>query len=157
MMVFVPGAVVEGVEAKVPPPNVFFQGPKGIGVPLRTRAEGGHLDEFHPAKIDVNQAKAPADDPAAGEDPLELPGGGVGGDIVILRFTAQQKVAHSSAYDVGFKVQLAEAPGDHIGVGVDFLFTNTMIVFGVDFRLNSGLSGFVSSVTKEQWLNILPI
>ena len=45
----------------------------------------------------VREAKAPADQPAAAEGPLDLLGPRIGGDIEILRREAEQKIAHAAA------------------------------------------------------------
>ena len=74
----------------------------GIGqrlVPLRggaRGAEGGHLDDLA-AEEDVRQAEAPAHEPAVAEQPLHLLRQRVGRDVEVLRFQAEQQIAHAAA------------------------------------------------------------
>ncbi len=63
-------------------------------------AEGGHLEQVL-AEHHVHDLEAPADDEGAPEQFFHLFGRGIGGDVEVLGFDAQQQVAHGAADDEG--------------------------------------------------------
>ena len=111
------GVEIEGVAGKVAPPRVFGQ--RAVGVVLHNptllvlhclaaAAEGGDFDGFGPHH-DVDDAEAAADDAAAAEDGADFFGRGVGGDVEVFRFRADQEVAHCAADHIGFIAGLLQA------------------------------------------------
>ena len=64
----------------------------------------------------MHQLKASADDARAPEQPLNLFGRGVGGDVEILRFDPEQQVAHGATDQEGEKAGLLQGACDADGV-----------------------------------------
>ena len=89
---------------------------KIFGPPLldsrRVLPERRDLDDLPVGKVNVGDAKSPADDEATTEYLLEPGRLGIGGDIVVLRFLAQVQVAHGTAHKVGREAQLVQTLKD---------------------------------------------
>ena len=64
--------------------------------------EGCYLDNL-PASPYMNDLKAAADNTRTAKALFDLLGRGVGGDIKVLRFFAQQEVANGAAHDVSLE------------------------------------------------------
>jgi len=81
-------------------------------------AEGGDLDDFL-AKLNVSQPEAAADQPAVAEQLVNLFRAGVGGDVEVLRFAAEQQIPHPAADQTGAIAGLAQPVQDFNRVGAD--------------------------------------
>ncbi|EKY03479.1 hypothetical protein HMPREF9120_02682 [Neisseria sp. oral taxon 020 str. F0370] len=134
---------VEGVAGEITPAGVFGQ--RAVGVVLHdaavfvlhraaAAAEGGDFDGFR-ADLDVDDAEAAADDAAAAEEGAHFFGRGVGGDVEVFRFGADQQVAHRAADDIGFVACLLQAGNGFFGGQADV--ARAQAVFG----MGNGLFG----------------
>ena len=95
----------------------------------RGAAEGGHFQQLL-AEHHVHDLEAPADDEGAPEQALDLFRRGVGGDVEVLGFDAQQQVAHRAADQEGLEAGFLQGLGDAHRVGrhqlrVDAMFLRT--------------------------------
>jgi hypothetical protein len=78
----------------------------------------GDLDDLQ-AKLDVRQPEPPADDPAVPEQSLDLRWVRVRPDVKVLRFSAEQQVAHAAADEIRDVIRFMEAIEDAERVRVD--------------------------------------
>ncbi|MNZ76800.1 hypothetical protein D3C78_953180 [compost metagenome] len=96
-------------------------------------AEGGDFDDLAP-EVHVHQLEAAADHPGVAEFRAHLFRGGAGGDVEVLRRDAQQRVAYTTANDVGLVAGLLQAL-DHVHrIPAELLATQRVLVIAYDFR-----------------------
>ena len=102
----------------------------GLAIPFvvaAVGAEGGDLDDLAP--IDhVRQPEPAADQAAVAEQRLDLLRRGVGGDVEVLGFAADQQVAHRAAHQVGAEPGFAQAIQHPQCVGTHLLAGHTVDV-----------------------------
>ena len=99
----VTNVIIQSVDGKIPPPDIFFQSPENI-VPQQPAVfmhhlligflgfrttKGCYFDNF-PAKKHMRQPETPTDDATVAENLFDLLGAGVGRYIEILGFPTQQ-------------------------------------------------------------------
>ncbi|MNT18908.1 hypothetical protein D3C72_1541360 [compost metagenome] len=118
--------VVHGVDGEVAAQRVFVLQAEGVvaqdaamfilgrGVGAGA-AECRHFQQIL-AKHHVHDLEALADDEGAAEQTLDLFRRGVGGDVEVFRFDAQQQVAHRAADDKGLEARFLQAAGDADGI-----------------------------------------
>nr|GEU28121.1 hypothetical protein [Tanacetum cinerariifolium] len=146
--------VVHGVDGEVAPHRVFRLRAEGVvaqdaamfvlgRVVGRGAAEGGHFQQVL-AEHHVHDLEALADDEGAAEQLAHLFGRGVGGDVEVLRFHAQQQVAHGAAHHERFEARFLQGAGDAhrvIGqqLGVDAVRFNQLPAIGGGMRFQGGV------------------
>jgi len=111
---------------------VFF-----LGFLLAIGAEGGDLDGLAAAHH-VDDLEAPADDARTAEQATHLLGGGVGGDVEILGYPAQQQVAYRAADEVAPVAGLSQGFAGLQRAVVDLVTADAMFALGQDLRARGG-------------------
>lgn len=84
----------------------------------------------------MRQAEAPADDPRVAEEPADLVGPGVGGDVEVLRPAPEHEVAHAAPDEQGAKARLVQAVEDLERVAIDEAAGDRMLRSWKDSRLD---------------------
>ena len=81
-------------------------------------AKCGNLDDLI-GKMEVGQPETPPDQAAIAEEPLDLPGSGIGNHVEVFRFTPQEEVADTAADQVGDKTVVLETIQYPEGIGAE--------------------------------------
>jgi ATP-dependent Clp protease adapter protein ClpS len=113
--------VVHRIDGEVAPHRVLVLRPEAVvaqdaavfilrRVHFAGAAEGGHLEQVL-AEHHVHDLEALADDEGAPEQPLDLFGRSVGGDVEVFRLDAEQQVAHRAADDEGLETGILQRRG----------------------------------------------
>gem|GEM_PF-5173865 len=97
-------------------------------------AEGRHFQQLL-AEHHVHDLEAAADDEGAAEQFFHLLRRGVGGDVEILRFHAQQQVAHGAADDEGLEAGFLQGLGQADRVRRQQLRVDAVLLEAEDHRL----------------------
>jgi hypothetical protein len=149
---FLQGAVVKGVNRKIPPPDILLKfAVNGIGILLGGAVlgpEGGNLDDLF-SKKNVYQPETAAYDPGVSKKLPDGLGQGVGGNVKILGGAAQEKVPNRPPHDVGLVSGGLKAADNFYPIPVNQIRVNPVLLPGVDFghRLK-GPAGRLASVTN---------
>ena len=124
---------------RVRPPGVSF---------VAVGAEGGDFDDLA-AEVDVGEPEAASDEPAVGEDLLELLGGGVGGDVEVLGDEPEEQVAHAAAREVGDVAFAAQAVEHLEGVGIDLFPAKAVRFAGNDVRIHRNAASRAGALVRD--------
>jgi hypothetical protein len=76
----------------------------------------------------VRKAETPADDAAIAKEAADVLRAGARGYVEVLGFSAQEKVTHATANEVGLETGAVETPDDLGRVGVDAIFVEDDVV-----------------------------
>ncbi len=137
-------AVIEAVDGKVATLGVFFNRTEDVvaqqhavlaalggdaigGVAFMVAAEGCDFDNFRP-EHHVRQAEATTYQAAVAEQLTHLLRRGVGGDVKIFGFFAQQQIAYAAADQPRFVARLIESVHDLEGIFTDIFAGNCMLL-----------------------------
>ena len=115
-----------------------------LGVGVEGAAEGGDLDGLVPHHH-MHDLEAAADDARAAEDVAHLFRRGVGGDVEILGFGADQQVAHGAADDEGLVALLLQTFADAPAAAADAVAGDAVGGNGNDSRFVVTGSGLLAA------------
>ena len=118
-------------------------------VPLAMERKVGDFENFR-ARIDMNEAKTPSDDPGIAEDTLDSRGLGIGDDVEVLGTPTDQKIPDGPADDIGLVAIFPQSLDDAEGVWVQAPFFYMMFLLSINDGLCNDMAVFCSTVANEQ-------